>query len=237
MVLHFGCWHQYGKHWSQLTQILWWRTKTLLSNTVEIGRALSGHDTIPTAFSWMHLMNQHRRSRMSLINRKNIHDRREENNSKVIFLDKCWGTDFRPESDNCSWTFVMVHKSLVLITIDTSATAACQHTETMKNSSYSSSIMDSLVRYSNCNLKIYRYLRNTASSVISISLKVAVLDTFQHKGLDKTVFQRSIFSIKYILINLCGNCFAKAICSVLGWWKRVFNLVRHMPVIPPQCGG
>ena len=131
----------------------------------------------------------------------------------------------------------MVYKSSVTVTMDTSATAACQFIKTVKNGSYSTSILDSLVHYSNCSLKRSGYLRNSASSVILMSLKVAALDTFQHKGLDKTVFQRTIFSIKYILINLCRNCFAKTVRSMLWCWKRVLNLTRHKHAIPPQCGG
>lgn len=124
--------------------------------------------------------------------------------------------DFRPESDNCSWTFVMVYKSPVKVNMDTSATAVCRFIKAVKNGSYSTSILDSLVHYSNCSLKRSGYLRNSASSVISISPKVDALDTFQNKGLDKTIFQRSIFSSMYILITLCRNCFAKMVCSMLG---------------------
>lgn len=125
----------------------------------------------------------------------------------------------------------------MIVTIDISAAAACQFIKPAKNGSYSTSVLDSLVHYSNCKPKISGHLRNSASSGISIFLKVAALDTFEYKGLDKRIFQRNIFSIKYILINLCRNCFAKNVCSMLGCWKEVFNLTRHMHAIHPWCVG
>lgn len=95
-----------------------------------------------------------------------------------------------------------------MVPIDTSAEAACQFIKTIKNGSYNTFVLDSLVHYSTYSLKISGYFKNSASPVISISLKVPALDIFQHKGLNnisKRYLLHQVYPDQLVQELLCQN--------------------------------
>lgn len=56
---------------------------------------------------------------------------------------------------------------------------------------------------------VWRYLKNSANSVVLVSLNVVVLVTFQHKDLDKTIFWDNTFYNNCIQTKSSRNYFAK----------------------------